>query len=315
MNYVMLIEQEGRQNAIKLDVNDNEPVIVGRSWQCDVVVIDQYVDAEHLKISANDDSQISIEDLQSENGTRLERKSVASPMAYTVGDEIVVGETTLRIINADSEVKSAVKYENFVKLSQRFNNLPCAVIATISFVCMMLAFVYWLGSDYVSRPNLIEGGLTTFGFILGWSLVGGLLSKLARGKTFFYLHWTLFCALFSINVALQVVDNFISFNLGSRMFDHVADHLLAVATATALVYGVLTLISRLDRKKKMGFTAIAIATMLFFDIVKPMLDPEHLKWTSYANVRHSGQPPAFFIGRTQSIDEHFEKMAGLFDNL
>ena len=315
MNYVLLVEQQGRQNVVKLDVTEEEPVIVGRSWQCDVVVIDQYVDAEHLKISANDDSQLIIEDLQSENGTRLEKKAVDDAITYKVGDEIVVGETTLRLIDADSDVQSAVRFENIVRFARRFGTVPSAVIATICAACMILVFVYWTGSDYVSRPDLLEGSLSAFGFFLGWCFVGGVLSKLGRGKSFLLLHWTFLCAFFSIAVVSKFGENYLNFNVGSTFFASVTSHILGVIYAAALVYGILTLISKLGRKKKMAFTLCAIAVMLFFDIGKPMLEPEHKKWSAYVNVNHVGLPPTFFIGKTQTIDTHFEKTNDLFDRL
>lgn len=315
MNYVMLIEQQGRQNAVKLDVTGEEPVIVGRSWQCDVVVIDQYVDAEHLKISANDDNQLAIEDLQSANGTRLQKKSIASTAEYKVGDEIVVGETTLRLINTDTEVQSAVRYENIVRLSQRMGNVSSVLIATAFAACMMFVVFYWGESSYVSRANFIEGYVKAFGSLLGWCFIGGVLSKLGRGKTFFTLHWTFMCALFAFIAAAKVIANFVHFNIGSAFLDSVSAHVLGAVTVAMLVYGTLTLISKLGRYKKATFTLCVVASFLFFDVVKPLLIPEHQKWTSYMNIRHTGQPPEFFVGTTESINTHFKKTSNLFEQL
>lgn len=315
MNYVMLIEQHGKQNAIKIDFKDNQPVIVGRSWQCDVVVIDQYVDAEHLRISANDDQGISIEDLQSHNGTRLKKMAIDTAINYKTGDEIHVGETTLRLIDADHEVRAAVKYDEVIRIARKFGNIPSIIVSTVIAACLSMAVVFWGGDEYVSRSSIIEGA---FGFSLilsGWCLICSIGSWLVRAKSYYSLHWTFTCGLFSAVAALFLISNVVKFNLGSILADNIIDHTLRAVSFAALMYWLFTFVSRYQRAQKLLFVSCTVAVFLLLNITKPMLTPEQEKWSSYVNVGHTGQPPAFFIGRTDELELHFEKTENLFEKV
>ncbi len=312
---VMLIEQYGRQQAVKLPTIEEGPIVVGRSWQCDVVVVDPYVDAEHLKISANDDDHFSIEDLHSENGTRVSKKSIDGQTRYELGDDIVLGETTIRLLDGNNAVSDAVRYEPVLRLAQKFNNSMSAVLAALVAACMLLAVVYGGDDKYVDKAGLIDGALTAGLFLFCWCFVGSILSLLGRGKSLFYLHCVFLCALFSAAVAARLISIFIDFNIGSIAWQQWSGLFLGTVSSAALTYGVITLITKLGRRKKVIFTALTAATFVFLEVVQPKLAPPHEQWTERAVVRHVGQPPELFFGNTVSLDSHLEKTGTLFDRL
>jgi len=72
----------------------SHPLVVGKTKECDLTIMDDdYVSRRHLQITPKG-GQILLEDLNSSNGSFLR---VRRPIALETGDEIVVGETVLRI--------------------------------------------------------------------------------------------------------------------------------------------------------------------------------------------------------------------------
>jgi pSer/pThr/pTyr-binding forkhead associated (FHA) protein len=73
-----------------------EPVTIGRSDACRIVLRDTYVSQVHARVFPRD-GQWFVEDLGSTNGTYLNRVKVTGPAPIAVGDEIRVGKTTVEV--------------------------------------------------------------------------------------------------------------------------------------------------------------------------------------------------------------------------
>jgi pSer/pThr/pTyr-binding forkhead associated (FHA) protein len=68
--------------------------LIGRSSSCDISIPDQGLSREHAVVLA-EDGEFTIEDLQSSNGTHVNRKTVRSAVLQD-GDLIELGHTELR---------------------------------------------------------------------------------------------------------------------------------------------------------------------------------------------------------------------------
>jgi hypothetical protein len=89
-----VIEPSERKGQI-YDVGDE--VKIGRAATCQVALADDsYVSQLHARLFRRDGS-IFLEDLGSTNGTFLNRKKVASPVALRRGDRIQIGRTVLEV--------------------------------------------------------------------------------------------------------------------------------------------------------------------------------------------------------------------------
>ncbi len=74
----------------------SEPLSIGRSSACQVVLQDTYVSQVHARLFPKD-GQWFVEDLGSTNGTYLNRTKVTEASPVGVGDEIRIGKTTLEV--------------------------------------------------------------------------------------------------------------------------------------------------------------------------------------------------------------------------
>lgn len=71
-------------------------IIIGRNQACDYLIEDQIVSAEHARLSYHHNLWW-VEDLHSTNGTFLNQERVVSPTVLTSGDQIQIGEVTLKV--------------------------------------------------------------------------------------------------------------------------------------------------------------------------------------------------------------------------
>jgi len=72
----------------------SEPLQIGRSDACQVVLSDTYASQMHARIFPKD-GEWFVEDLGSTNGTYLNRVKVSQPSPLGAGDEIRIGKTSL----------------------------------------------------------------------------------------------------------------------------------------------------------------------------------------------------------------------------
>ena len=70
---------------------------IGRDSSCGIRINDSRISATHCRVVADADG-FSLEDLDSSNGTYLNRKKIKKSMPLTYGDRIVIGETILRLM-------------------------------------------------------------------------------------------------------------------------------------------------------------------------------------------------------------------------
>jgi len=88
MEMPTLIMQEG-QGAGRSWPVEKERVIIGRSEDCDVVLVERQVSRHHAQIRRLD-SQYVLEDLGSRNGTCVNGREVTEPHVLQDGDEIQI---------------------------------------------------------------------------------------------------------------------------------------------------------------------------------------------------------------------------------
>jgi len=210
MNCVLLIERDGQQNAIKLSLDEAQTLYVGRSWNSDVVVSDKYVDSEHLKISANDDKFL-IEDLNSQNGTRLQKQVVKGEATCEFGDAIVLGETTLRFVDANDQVAPAIKYDSISRMIRKFGIVKSVLLASLLSFLAFSCFILWGQSSEVTTSKVVSDFTEFFMGLFVWVVGIGIVTKLFTKKTKFALHLILACSIFSLYVfsgLLRKTDHF-----------------------------------------------------------------------------------------------------------
>jgi pSer/pThr/pTyr-binding forkhead associated (FHA) protein len=78
-----------------------DEIIIGRSESCDIAIGHKSISRRHLKITMRSE-QILVEDLKSQNGTKVNGKRIGSPTAITADDVITMGGFTMNVVRLES---------------------------------------------------------------------------------------------------------------------------------------------------------------------------------------------------------------------
>jgi pSer/pThr/pTyr-binding forkhead associated (FHA) protein len=86
----------GKDQGREFPLPGNLDIVVGRVSDVDLLLIDEKVSRKHAKISTRG-GKIVIQDLGSRNGTFVNGQRLTAPVDLRMGDEIVIGSSTLKL--------------------------------------------------------------------------------------------------------------------------------------------------------------------------------------------------------------------------
>lgn len=90
-----LVVTEGELKGTSVPLS-NTPITIGRSPRSTIVLQDDYVSTDHARLSPAANDWV-LEDLNSTNGTWVNKTRITRPTAVSIGSTIRIGRTTMRI--------------------------------------------------------------------------------------------------------------------------------------------------------------------------------------------------------------------------
>ena len=91
----------GKYQGGEFPLRPNREIIIGRSSDLDMVLVEDMVSRKHAKISTDDES-VSIQDLGSTNGTFVNGEKIRA-IRLKEGDRILVGTSIIKLVTANGE--------------------------------------------------------------------------------------------------------------------------------------------------------------------------------------------------------------------
>ncbi|HUX04276.1 MAG TPA: FHA domain-containing protein [Acidimicrobiales bacterium] len=85
--------EEQRGERIDVDL----AIVIGRSTDCDVSLYDNYLSSRHARV-ANDNGDLTVEDLGSTNGTYVNQELVTGRVLLARGDIVQVGGVLFEVV-------------------------------------------------------------------------------------------------------------------------------------------------------------------------------------------------------------------------
>lgn len=187
----MLIEQidpQGHQVLQHRFEGAGTEVQVGRDLGCDIVVDDEYAAPRHALLALLDDGRVSVRDLGTRNGTRVDgnRVPVGSGAVIEQG-EIIVGRTRLRVRTQHTPLRpERIFRRNFVR-----RHRTILALAGVSGCIAHGGFLQWLDAPSSLLRSVTTAALLVLALIALWTGLWALLSKLNLGSWKVRVHMTI----------------------------------------------------------------------------------------------------------------------------
>src|SRR5215468_1702904 len=94
----------GKYQGGEFPLRPNREIIIGRSSDLDMVLVEDMVSRKHAKITT-DDKNVTIQDLGSTNGTFVNGEKVRK-VELKDGDRILIGTSIIKLVFVDGELTS-----------------------------------------------------------------------------------------------------------------------------------------------------------------------------------------------------------------
>lgn len=197
----IVIEQINRSGQVlHTHVFNQQRVLIGRGFGCDLVLQDPHVDAQHLNIELDlEHHSLQAQEMRTTNGTWLleskgrapnyrRRRSLLEGDSFHSGQVFLLGQVLLRIYESRHAVPPAVRLSRWEAASHTLSHAWVFISAALA---LILLSVY---DSYLSTPHAEDfyqhGRMAAYGLLGsliyagGWALVG----KILRHEGHFALH-------------------------------------------------------------------------------------------------------------------------------
>jgi hypothetical protein len=155
---------------------------IGRSVVCDIVVDDPFAAAEHTMLALLDDGRVTVTDLGSRNGTRVDGERI-NPDAPTIINEgtLIVGRSHVRVRTALMALAPERLFRRDILQRHRTVLAALGLTSCAAFV----AFNQWIAFPEPFGPRIFTAVIGALGAIALWISVWGLITRVSHGA------WTL----------------------------------------------------------------------------------------------------------------------------
>ncbi|KAF3362296.1 putative type III secretion system protein SctD [Chlamydiales bacterium STE3] len=112
----------GPNNGAEFSMQENSSFIIGTDPNtCDIVFHDTSVSRQHAKITINDDEEITIEDLNSRNGTLVDGQKINGKEVLSINTIVTTGTTSFVIYDREGNMQTIISplLPSIVKVLQK----------------------------------------------------------------------------------------------------------------------------------------------------------------------------------------------------
>lgn len=190
-----------------------QTVLVGRGYECDLVLDDSHVDAVHLRVWRDADGRLHAADCGSTNGTWQE--GARQDAGAVDGDAVLrAGRTLLRIRGAGYPVPAAVREGRGARAPQRWG----AALACGGGVLALVGLNQWLGdTEPFQFARYVEPLVSLLLALLAWALGWSVASRIFAGAMRFDRHLLIGCGALLLMLGVSLAGDYAAYALALRI--------------------------------------------------------------------------------------------------
>ncbi len=312
MNLVIRVTHKGERRIQRIELGQ-DPVVIGRGWNSDVLLDDNFVNAAHAELQLVD-GQLTIRDLGSRNGTFVAGKSLsgaATPLQ--AGQTLILGDSQVQIFDASAPVPPTSLRTAWYLFLERFGNAASLAGFTALLVCLEV-LSSWLTSARefgLAEAAMSVGSLAVLVVFITTSMA--LLSKLLRNEFNFKAHWLILVITLIAYILLDFLFQIVRFNLQLPELSDTLGELMLSAIAVVFIVGFLSYATHLSPLKRFVWAFSLVLVTSVFNHSSEWAKEDYQLWNSYSNAESLTLPPAFLFRSTQSVEEYFDEADVLFE--
>ena len=289
---------------------------IGRAWDSDIIIQDKYVDDAQLKLSLSELGSLAVEDLGSTNGSMLSNQPLnGQAQDYLWGQEIRVGDTSIRIYDVDSKVAQTANRSSWHGLQKYLESSLALVVITFIAVLVSTLSQWAFSLKPLNALDLLVSFVTTTVSILAWTLLFGSIGKLVQGQSNMRAHLGLAGLVIISTVLLSNLLGIVLFNLQTPNAAQWLGLVLYGSLFLIYCFGLLTYTTHLGSRVRWVCSLLLVAGTVAAIKSDSFLKEEHELWSSRSNSEQTTLPPALLFREPVALDDYFDETNRLFDRV
>ncbi len=217
MAELIIQEQSGRGKILQNHIVKGLPVLIGRGYENDIILADEYVCPRHLSIGRCK-SGLYVENCNSKNGAyhKSRKRWVESTESISSGDILVLGKTHIKVLLPAHEVPEAL----IIEYRKTKRHGICTYGALFCIIVLFFFSLFWGSQLTTSQTNVTnayfnayKNFMTFLGFGFVWAGFWVLIGKIMKNQTCFANHLLMFIETMFLIQLVIVINSFTVYNL------------------------------------------------------------------------------------------------------
>jgi pSer/pThr/pTyr-binding forkhead associated (FHA) protein len=290
-----------------------KPLIrIGRAYDNDLIIADAYASPHHATIEISE-NRLFVTDTSSTNGTVINKgKPIKDQTEIVSGDCLVIGKTTLRVLDASHDVSPAITL--IPRNSSRMTlAIPVGAILSLLFSILVLYILQLSNSYKAAKPiTLLAQILPILSLPLLWSGVWALAGHITRKKAYFGIHYTITNVSIILLIVSSVCIEYIDYYTGNILLAKVLEYTTAILFSTTALFSNLVVSSGIMTIKRVfislgvvGFFALTVAISEHSSSIEDKISPENSTTL---------KPPYINIVKPLSFGNYLQECESLFEH-
>jgi hypothetical protein len=299
------------------------PVTIGRAYDNDIILDDEYVSPRHLSIERDEQGALRAVDLNSENGLyQIPSLRRVDALAISSDNQLLVGSTQIRIRRTDFAVAPTALSNRRRKSAQNTLSSGRLFIPILLAVAGMLFMEKYLQTfQKIKYQEMIQETISPLLGLMVWAGIWAFVGRILGHRAAFFAHANIvLLALLSI-FGLNWFTEYYSFAFSAMSSTKWIEAAFLTLIGSTLLYGHLHLATQL-RPKRVAITSglVAIGLLgitLFSSNVKEAQFSSRLSYPTVlkpvSGIARKPLSPEVFFSRAQAMKPQLDK-ARLEDN-
>ena len=291
---------------------DKPQVSIGRAYDNDIVLKDQFVCPHHVTLSVKQE-QVILHDLDSINGIKSpNNKALDTAQPLTLNQIFLLGNQLMRVVSSQSQsLAGSIKMTALEYFSQNSNRWYWAVLSILA-VSLLMVFDAYLAkyTEIIWSKLLVSNGLFPAIFILGIGIVLAVAATLFKKDVkFFTSLLVVACGFILIQLSFSFVG-ILRFNLGDGLLIFVVNKVLLFSFFYSALWAAMFFATHLSTKK---ISVIALVLTLSGQGIQYLYNNSGDKVNLYPRYPVAVFPESFLVNPAVDVSTWVDKSQNIYE--